>query len=275
MEIFSFLNMPILILIMTLSFTETDFSAFKNLKKSRDPFLAGILINYCLIFFMFLFLGRLFKIEGELWAGLVLTAATPPGLAIMPFASVVGGNMFFATAATLSAFIATLLFTPGLTAFFIGSNAISYLSLLRMLFYLIIIPLILGLILQKIYLKDFAKKIHGGAVNIGFGVIFAVIFGINRNFLFGQPVYIVKLLLISFIVVFGLAFMARFILRFLDYSVKVKKSIVLVATIKNSIFGATAGLSLLGPQGAIPGTVVTFVTLVYLMFVDKILQSTG
>ncbi|MGM0568977.1 MAG: hypothetical protein ACQESB_07175 [Elusimicrobiota bacterium] len=50
-----------------------------------------------------------------------------------------------------------------------------------------------------------------------------------------------------------------------------KKSIILTSTIKNSIFGATAGLALLGPEGALPGTVFTLVTLIYLILVDKIL----
>ncbi len=272
MEIFSFLNMPILMLIMTLSFTETDFSPFKDLKKSSVPFMGGVFLNYFMIFFVVLLLGRLFGIEGELWAGLVLTAATPPGLAIMPFTAVVGGSMFYATAATLSAFLAALLLTPWLTAVFIGNNAISYISIARLLVLLLLIPLFIGRICRKVGLGPFAMKIHGPVVNLGFGIIFAIILGVNRNLILLSPEYFIKLLLISAITIFGLAYAAKYILSKKNTDKATGKSIVLTSTVKNSIFGATAGLALLGPEGALPGTIFTLVTLLYLMFVDKILS---
>ncbi len=267
---FSFLNMPILMLIMTISLTETDFSAFRDLKKAARPFAAGILLNYLMIFFAVLAVGKLFSLGEAVWAGLVLAAATPPGLAIVPFAAILGGNLFYASTATLSAFLATLFLMPWLTAIFTGSKAVSFASIFNLLILLVIIPLGLGIIFRRIGLADIAKKIHGPAVNLGFGIIFTIIFGINRGFLVTDPDYIIKLLVIFTIVIFGIAYGMKYILRNKNISRENKISIIIVSTVKNSVFGATAGLALLGPEGALPGTVMSFVTLVYLIFIDKI-----
>ncbi len=268
----SFLNMPILMIIMTISLTETDFSAFRDIKKSASPVAAGIVFNYILTFFAVIAVGKLFPLGESVWAGLVLAAATPPGLAIVPFTALLGGNLFYASTATLSAFLATLFLMPWLTASFTGSKAVSFLSILNLMILLVIIPLILGVIFRRIGFADIAKKIHGPAVNLGFGIIFIVIFGVNRIFLVTEPGYIIKLLIIFTIVVFGIAYGMKYALKNKNISREDKISIIIVSTIKNSVFGATAGLSLLGPEGALPGTVMSFVILVYLIFIDKIIR---
>lgn len=272
MGIFSFLNMPILMLIMTLSLAGIDLSALKSVKKSLKPFLLGIGLNYFLIFFLFLVLGRLLGIDGKIWAGLVISAATPPGLAIIPFTLVVKGDLFYSSLATFSAFLAALIFTPWLAAIFIGADVVSFSSIFNLLFMLIVIPLIIGRIIRVVGWGSFARKIHGPVVNIGFGFIFAVILGVNKKFLLTNPDSLAKLFLLSVLVVFGLAFLMKYFLGKKGIQTDIKKSIVLIATIKNSIFGATAGLILFGSEGALAGTVFTFVTLAYLIFVDRIVK---
>ncbi len=270
MGAFSFLNMPILILIMTVSLTETDLSAFKNITQSIKPFFAGIGLNYFLMFFLLLALGRIFGIEGKIWAGLVFTAASPPGLAIIPFTLVVKGNLFYSSVATFSAFLASLAFTPWLVTVFIGRDAVGFFDIFNLIVMLLVIPLIISRIFRAAGWGDFARKIHGKVVDIGFGIIFAVILGVNKDVLLSDPTSVAKLLVVSVISVFGFAFLAKYIILKKSIHADTKKSMILVATIKNSIFGATAGLALIGPEGALAGIVLTFVILLYLMFLEKI-----
>ena len=272
LEIFSFLNIPILIVIMSVAVTETDLSQFKNVKKTLRPVAAGILLNYFFIFALILILGKLFMIEGDLWAGLVLTAATPPGLAIMPFTALLGGNIFFAAAATFSAFIAALVFTPFLTSVFAGGGVISFSEIFNLFFLMIIIPVIVGSVMRKAGLAGFAKKVHGNVVNIGFGVIFAVISGVNRSIVFEYPGELLRLIIIFAIAVYGAAYLFKFILAKTNIDKKTAMSIIIIVSVKNSIFGAAAGYELISPLGAAPGTLMTFVILSYLMFIERIVN---
>lgn len=272
-EWLSFINIPILVLIMTVAVTETDLKQFKNIKRALKPFAAGIFLNYFLIFGLLVTLGRLMNLDGELWVGLVITAATPPGLAIMPFTAVVGGSMFYAAGATFSAFIATLIFTPWLTTLLSGSDIISFSAIFRLFSLMIILPLILGSIFRALGFGDFAKKIHGNVVNIGFGLIFAVISGINRDIMFAHPEYLIKLILIFLIGVFGIVYLTKYILLKTSIDKEIIMSLLIIVGIKNSIFGAAAGYELIGPLAAAPGTVMTFVIFIYLMLIEKVVGS--
>lgn len=270
--VFSFLNMPILILIMTLSLAEIDFSEFKNMSKLVKPFLAGIGLNYFLVFFILISLGRLFGIEGKTWAGLVFTAATPPGLAIIPFTLVVKGDLFYSSVATFSASFAALVFTPWLATVFIGNDVVGFFDIFNLIAMLLVIPFILARIVRAIGGGDLARKIHGPVVNIGFGIIFAVILGINKELVLTDLISVAKLFFISVISVFCFAYAIRYVVFKRGIAEDTRKSIVLVATIKNSIFGATAGLALLGPEGALAGIVLTFVIFIYLIFIEKMVR---
>ncbi len=272
LEALAFINLPVLMIIMAISITETDFSAFKNLRKLLSPFLGGVLLNYFLIFFLLILLGSGLGIEGELWEGLVITAATPPGLAIMPFTAIVGGSLFYSAASTFSAFLAALLFTPWLTSVFGGGRAPVPQEIFRVFFLLIVIPFIAGGLFRKSGLSGFAGRIRSAAVNIGFGLIFAVMTGINREIILGRLGETGRLFILFAVSVFIPAFLLKsFLYRSNKNDLETAKSIILTATIKNSLFGAAAGLSLIGPAASLPGTVMTFVILLYLMFIEKIL----
>ncbi|NLB34243.1 MAG: hypothetical protein GX817_00225 [Elusimicrobia bacterium] len=269
-DLLSFLNIPILIFIMVVAMTETDFSQFRDLKKVVRPFVAGVLLNYFFLFAVLLILGKLFMVEGDLWSGLVIAAASPPGLAIMPFTALVGGSMFLSTVATFSAFIASLVFTPFLSSFFTGGELIGYFEIFKLFFLTLVLPVIIGIGMRKIGFADLAKRIHGNVVNIGFGVIFAIITGVNRSIVFENPGEILRLLIIFIIAVYGVAYLFKYILSKTNIDRKTAMSIIIVVSIKNSIFGAAAAYQLVGPLGAAPGTLFTFVTLSYLMFIEKI-----
>lgn len=272
MAAFSFLNIPVLVLIMTFSVAETDFSAFRDWRRIRGPLAAGVLLNYFFIFALLLALGRLFSLEGDLWAGLVLTAATPPGLAIVPFTAVVGGSVFFSSVAVFAAFFAALAFTPWLTSVFAGDGLISFPAIFRLFLLMLVVPLAAGGVLRKAGLGRFAARWHGRVVNLGFGVIFAVITGVNRGVFFSHPGDVAKLTALFAVSVFGCAYFLKRLLSRMNADREIAQSVILVATVKNSVFGAAAGLTLIGPLGAAPGVVLSLVILIYLVFAEKILK---
>ncbi|MFC2091354.1 hypothetical protein ACFLTD_01155, partial [Elusimicrobiota bacterium] len=186
--------------------------------------------------------------------------------------SMLRGNIAFSSVAAISAFFATIIITPWLTSQFIESGIIKTSHIMVMLGQLIIIPMILGRILNTAGLKKYLIKLHGPAVNIGFGIIFSVIFGVNRHMFYSNPYDLIKLTALFFTAIFGTAFAIKYVAKKLNLSKDTTVSIILVATIKNSIFGATAGLTLIGPQAAFPGTVMSFITIAYLIFIQKILD---
>ena len=268
--VFSSLNLPILILIMTFSMIELNILELLVIRKVYKQAVSGILLNHFLFSIIILAAGFLITDDESMRAGFVLCAASPPGIGIIPFTYILSGNVKFSAIAVFWSFIASLLITPFLIDFFIQENLISTEKIAIMLTELILIPLAAGQLLRRLKAERVSRKLHSPVVNIGFAIIFAIMIGINRNSLLSGGYFFLKALIVSFISVFGLAVIIKLYLKTTKIPVPVKKSVILLGTIKNSIFAATAGFSLLNRTAAIPGLVLSIVIIFYLMMVEKI-----
>ncbi len=61
--------------------------------------------------------------DNELWASLVVLAAVPPALAILPFAYVLGGDMYFPLTGIAGTYLAALAIMPLIVLIFLGTDA--------------------------------------------------------------------------------------------------------------------------------------------------------
>jgi len=73
--------------------------------------------------------------------------------------------------------------------------------------------------------------------------------------------------LICVITVFGLWPLTNFILRKLNFTDKIRKSLVLAATIKNSGFAAASALALFGVRVSFPGAILSVVLIIFLILI--------
>jgi hypothetical protein len=87
-----------------------------------------------------------------------------------------------------------------------------------------------------------------------------------------MALYLFNAFVVSIVIVFGFAVGFKIILNKTKIRIPTKKSLILILTIKNSIFAATAGLSLVNNIAAIPGLILSVVIIFYLMVIEKIVN---
>src|SRR6056297_2731823 len=81
------LTIPVLALVMTISLSSISTSNMLEWKKLSKPLILGILLNYALLGSLILLLTFVLIPEKSLRIGMILVAASPPGVAIMPFST--------------------------------------------------------------------------------------------------------------------------------------------------------------------------------------------
>ena len=270
MRTVEWLNLPMLVLIMTVAALELRAEYFRSAGTILKAAFSGIILNLLVSGGIVIGLGYLLFPAGRIRDGIVLAAACPPGLAIVPFTIVMGGSVAYSVNAFSTGYIFSAFLMPFLTGLLIENGVVSAGDVLGVMWKLILIPLVLSFIIKKSGLWSKSKNYYGPAVNLGFAVMFAILFGVNRHIFLLNPLNIAKLVLIFAVSIFALALAIKTFLKLKGVSRSMSVSMLLSGTVKNSLFAAAIGLALLGPEAAVPGTVLTFVIIGYLMILGKL-----
>jgi BASS family bile acid:Na+ symporter len=212
-------------------------------------------------------LARFLIKDNDLWIGFVILATAPPGVAIAPFARIIGADEKFSVIGMVGAYIASLLLIPLAGFIFIGKSFIQPLNLLIVFAELIIAPMLISQVLVKLKLEKHISKVRGAIVNWGlFVVIFAVV-SLNRDIFFKDFRTLGLISLICTVTVFGLWPLTNFVLRKLKFKDETRKSLVLAATIKNNGFAAASALALFGEKASLPGAILSVVLIIFLVLI--------
>ena len=127
--------------------------------------------------------------------------------------------------------------------------------------------MIVSQVLVKFRLEKHVTKWRGAIVNWGlFVVIFAVV-SLNRIVFFRDFKTLATISLICVITIFSMWLLTSFILRKLKFTDEIRKSLVLVATIKNSGFAAASALVLFGKKASLPGAILSVFLIIFLILI--------
>ncbi len=225
----------ILAFVMMFSMTGIDSRSLYPVRAVFRPMLEGIFLNYILFSLVIIPLAWFLMPDRELFYGFVVIAATPPGVAVIPFSQILGGNMRYSILGTFGAFL--------------GSILLSRLLLLPRVFKVV-------------------EKIRGQVVNWGFAIIIYTAVGMNRQVFYGD---IIILLLISSVLVVSLFGMGSLYEIFAGKRVvqsDVTTTRTLLLTIKSSGFAAVTAFSLFGDRAAIPSAIMAVFVLLYFIFLS-------
>jgi len=261
------LTVPALAIVMVVSLTRISLKAFLDFKAVIKPTLYTLLFNF-VIFGAVMLIPAWFLIkDNQLWTGFVILAIAPPGVAIAPFAYIIGADDRFSVIGMAGAYIASLILIPLAGWLFIGKEFVQPLNILIVFVELIIGPMIIAQLLVKFKAEKYIVRARGAIVNWGlFVVIFAVV-SLNREVFFSDFKNLGILALISFITVFGLWLAVNMISKKAKVDDRVRKSYVLAATIKNSGFAAATALALLGKKASLPGAIMSIVLIIFLILI--------
>lgn len=262
----AWLSLPALAAAMMVSLTGVAASDFRPWRKVARATVLSILLTYVVNGLLILILARLLVPDPNLWLGFVLLAATPSGVAVIPFSFMLGGDTSFALVGTLVAYVSAIVIMPLMAALLVGSAAVSPLDLVTILVQLVLVPLVLSRLINASPLKSAVARWRGAIVNGSFALVIFLVTALNRDSLLRRPQILLVLALIGLASNFGLAFVLDWVLRRMHMNRATRLTGVMMGTIKNTSLTATTALALFGEQVSLPAAVVSVANVLYLIY---------
>lgn len=254
----------ILSVVMLASLTAISNKAISSFKKLLKPMLVGILLNHFAFGVFAIITAYIFSFDINLFYGFIIIAATPPGVAIIPFTAKLNGNVEYSIIATFGAFLASIILSPIIIKLFSGSNIVSSFQIFKSMLLLILVPFILSRLLLFEKIKPILVSSRGRIVDIGFSLIIYTSVGINNHVFYSDYLLLAEIVISFLVIMFGGGKLLEIILK-----KKVSKGEIiantLIFSIKSSGFAVVTAIQVFGDEAAVPATVMSVMVLVYLL----------
>ena len=255
----------ILAFVMLASLTAISNKVLSSIKKLLKPMLIGVVLNHIVFGFFAIIAAYIFSFDINLFYGFIIIAATPPGVAIIPFTAKLNGNVEYSIIATFGAFLASVFLSPLIIKFFSGSSAVNSFQILKSMVLLILVPFLLSRFLLFERIKPVIIKTRGSVVDVGFSLIIYTSLGLNSHVFYNDFILLGELVLTFIFIMFIGGKLLELVLKS-----KVSKDIIiadkLIFTIKSSGFAVVTAIQVFGDEAAVPATVMSVMVLMYLLF---------
>ena len=258
----------ILVITMVFSTTGIDSKALLPIKKLFKPMLVGTILNYFIFGTIVLVLAWFLMPSKELFMGFVVIVAAPPGVAVIPFAGILKGDIEYSILGVFGGFLASIIIAPAIIKIFSNGVSLSAGSLFILMLKLVFVPLIVSRFLLYKPIFKYVSKVRGKAVDWGFAIIIFTAVGMNREVFFSNP----RILILSSIVLLSATFGMGTIFEILSrrkgkiYERNITQ--VLLLTIKSSGFSVVTAMTLFGKEAAIPSAILAVIVLLYLLYLS-------
>lgn len=254
----------ILAVVMVASLTGISNKALKHINKLLKTMVIGVILNHVIFGFFIIIAAYLFSFDINLFYGFIIIAATPPGVAIIPFTDKLKGDVEYSIIATFGAFLASILISPLLIKAFSGNASVSYLHILRSMITLILIPFILSRVFLHKKIINTVVKYRGRVIDFGFSLIIYTSVGINSSVFYQNFFLLFKIILVFVIIMFLGSWLLSLVLK---NKVSKEKDISnkLIFAIKSSGFAVVTSIEIFGDKASVPATVMSVMVLVFLL----------
>jgi len=253
----------ILAIVMTFSTTGIKFKMLADIKSLLKVTFQSLLMNYIIHGSIILILAY-FLFDEIIFNGFVVIAATPPGVAIIPFTYTFKGDIDYSFKGILGTYLVSIFLAPLIISVFSENVTLEPIIIVLVIVKIIVIPIILSrlLLIKKVY--PITEKLRGKVVDWGFALIIYTAVAINRDIIFGDWLIVLKTsgVLIAAIFISGIVYLF-FTRKTTNKKLQISKNLML--TIKGSGFAVAVTLILFEQKSAIPATVMSILVLLWLI----------
>ena len=254
----------VLAIVMVFSTTSFDFKILKDYKYFAKSTLSALLLNYVIFDTIVLGLAYFMVKDQNLWWGYVVIAATPPGVAIVPFSYIFKSDTNYSLIGIIGVYLLSIVLTPLIIELFVQDADINIWQLIKVTLEVILVPILLSRLLIIKRIKPVTEKIRGKVVNWGFAIIIYTVIALNRDVIFSD----LKVVLTASFIFFVAMFVAGFVFEKIYKNKKprdLRISQNLMLTIKSSGFAAGTALSVFGVESALPAAIMAVFVILYLI----------
>ncbi len=263
------LILPALMITLTVTLLRFPPGFFNKPKTLLTGVLWGNLMSY-LVLGNLIILGSIFLIRDEnLWIGLVLIAAVPPAVVILPLSEKLQGDKMLTLTGFAGTYLGALVLIPLIGVAFLKFIPIHYDKIIILAVILIALPLVLSRIAVDRNWDQWIERYEGSISDWCFFVLFYVLAAYNRHLIRQWPSEIILISILAFTAVFLITLALLLIGRFYKISHSTVSSLLLLGTMKN--YGLAGGIALyvFNNEAAAPAlifSVVMFLNSIWLKF---------
>jgi len=231
---------PALLVMMTFSLTEIDIRTEGDLRGGLYCFV----MNYILLSGLILLLSYTLP-EEKLRYGLVVMAAVPPAIAVMPLTRLLEGEVKLSLYGEVLCYAAGIVLIPGLIFIFASKSGVDLLYVFEIALLMILLPIFISRLGPIRHLKIDPVL----PINAGFFLINYTVVGLNSYTIFG---YIQPLAVVAFARTFLIGTVVYLLARFKGVDYPKRISYTLFSSYKNLGLAAAISIALFGPAAGIP-----------------------
>lgn len=261
-------NIYILALVMTFSTTGISIKGMLPISKSIRTMGISVMLGYFIFSSVLLTLSWFLIDDTYLFYGMVIIAASPPGVAVIPFTHILKGDMNYTMIGTLGAYLSSIIMAPLIIAVFSGSSSLDPLQLMLIMVKIIVLPFLISRLLLHKKIYPTVLKIRGRLVDFGFALIIYTAVGLNRSVFFENFEILALISFIFAVSMFGLGSLHGFISKRLNTKKETIVSQNLLLTVKSSGFTASTSMAVFGKDAAVPSAILAVLVLVYLLYLS-------
>lgn len=266
-------NILLLAIVMTASTSGFALKTMLPLSKSMKTMAQSLGLSYFVFGGITLLLSWFFIDDRMIFLGMVAIVASPPGVAVIPFTHILKGDMGYTMAGVIGCYLASIILMPLIFSFFVSGLDIDLSVVIKVMIYVLLIPLIISRFLRNDRVYPIVEKVRGRVVDIGFALIIFTVVGINSRVFTDQFELVVRVIIILFITIFVMGLTHYFVGRKQVSCLPKHISRNLILVIKSTGFTASIAVAVFGEKAAVPSAILAVFTLIYLMLMSVIVDQ--
>ncbi|MGM5488675.1 MAG: hypothetical protein ACQESG_07025 [Nanobdellota archaeon] len=259
---------PILILMMTLSTKDLEFSHFRDNPHTVRNL---ILTNYVLLSGLYILLAFIFIKNTDYRNTIWLLGIMPPAVGIIPLSYMLKGDAKTSFIAEFIAYMIALVYVP-IVSLILFQEVINPLELLKVLCMVLIIPLGLSRIIRKLEKQHLNENANKLIITVLYSISFFIIIGVNKEAILQDLRTVTMLVLVLSILKFGIGTVTYIALK---QRISYEKDVIyiLFATFKNGGAAMAIALMLFGIESTLPLAINAMLVPAYILFLEMLLKD--
>jgi BASS family bile acid:Na+ symporter len=259
--------LPALMLVMSLSTTQITLGNLTQVRTYLRDIAIVFVIHYLFLSGLILFAGHLLIRDRDLLTGLVVMAAIPSAVAVLPFTYLLKGEMTVSLFGSVGLYLGALGMAPLISFLFLDMARMGLPRLIVTLLQLILVPFIVSRFLLRWNHFHRMKEMTGILINLALFLTTYTAMGINRSTFLGHFDILIPLGLIAFLRTFVSGHFVDLVARLLGVGRDRRMSYVLFGSFKNLALVVAITLYLFNERSAIPAAVaIPFEILFFIWF---------
>ena len=171
-----------------------ELSDFKQVWDKKRLVFAGVFLQFLIMPSLAFLIATALRLPKEAFIGLVIVGSCPGGTASNVVTYIAKANVPLSVVLTMSTTLLAPLVTPALIYFLVGTRVeVPFLSLMKEVFWIVMFPLIDGLVLRRFFRKQLEPfvEIFPSLSIMAIVLIIACIMGLNKPTIIAFPVLVI------------------------------------------------------------------------------------